>query len=38
MSSSEIMNVIDSINLEHDGRPKTASHFFGALLGHRGRK
>src|ERR1700731_338344 len=27
MDSSKIINVIDSINLEHDGRPKTASHF-----------
>jgi hypothetical protein len=33
MSSSEIINVIDSINMEHDGRPKTASHFSASCSG-----
>jgi hypothetical protein len=33
----KIINVIDSINLEHDGRPKTASHFSASRFRHRGR-
>jgi hypothetical protein len=33
MNPSAIINVIDSINLEHDGRPKTASHFSASFSG-----
>jgi alpha-L-arabinofuranosidase len=33
MNLIQIINVIDSINLEHDGRPKTASHFSASCSG-----
>ena len=31
------MSVIDSNNLEHDGRPENRFTLFGIMLGHRGR-
>jgi hypothetical protein len=37
MKFIQIINAINSINLEHDGPPENRFTFFGIMLGYRGR-
>jgi len=37
MKFIQIINLVDSIHLEHDRPPENRLTFFGIMLGHRGR-